>query len=91
VFGDEVRMVVNCRFLNLSNPFSSSKETTIKLDLVNTNSQVEVKSGIKRSGVHFTLNDLWDNEYNLFNEILKYCKIFNLVVLVDDLKRTITF
>lgn len=91
VFGDKVRMVVNCRFLSLSNPFSSSNETTVKLDLVKTNSQVEVKSGLKRSRVHFSLNDLWDNEYNLFSEILKYCKIFNLVILVDDLKRTITF
>jgi hypothetical protein len=84
-------MVVNCRFLSLANPFSSSSQTTVKLDLVKTNSQVEVKSGLKRSRVHFSLNDLWDNEYNLFSEILKYCKVFNLVVLVDDLKRTITF
>ena len=45
----------------------------------------------KRSGATFTLNDLWDNEYNLFNEILNYCKAYRIGVFCDDINKKLIF
>lgn len=44
-----------------------------------------------RSGFIFTLNDLWDNEFNLFNEILDYCKMFRIGVFCDDINKKLIF
>ena len=46
---------------------------------------------IKRSGGNFTLNDLWDNEFNLFNEVLDYCKMFRIGVFCDDINKKLIF
>lgn len=42
------------------------------------------------SGMEFTINKVWNNEYNLFEEILKYCKMYRLGFFVDEYKKTIT-
>ena len=39
----------------------------------------------------FTLNNLWNNEYNLFNEILKYCKMYRIGISVDEFNKKIVF
>ena len=39
----------------------------------------------------FTFNDLWNNEYNLFNEILKYCKMYRIGISVDEYNKKIVF
>ena len=39
----------------------------------------------------FTFNDLWNNEYNLFNEILKYCKMYRIGISVDESNKKIVF
>jgi hypothetical protein len=54
-----------------------------------TQTNMRMTSNIYRSNAHFNLNDLWNNEYNVFDEILKYCKIFNLIVQVNDKDKTI--
>lgn len=36
---------------------------------------ININEGVKRSNTHFTINDVWDNEYNIFEEILNYCKV----------------
>lgn len=46
---------------------------------------------IKRSGGNFTLNDLWDNNYNLFNEVLNYCKMFRIGIFCDDINKQLIF
>lgn len=43
------------------------------------------------SNYRLSLNDMWNNEYNLFNEILKYCKMYRIGIILDDIKKTITF
>lgn len=45
----------------------------------------------KRSNSKFILNDLWNNEYNLFDTILNYCKQFRIGVFCDDVARKIIF
>lgn len=50
-----------------------------------------VNKGRKRSYNHFTLNDLWDNEHNLFSEMLKYCKMYRIGISVDEFEKKIIF
>lgn len=44
-----------------------------------------------RSNAYFTLNKLWNNDYNLFGEILKYCKMYRIAVYVDEPNKKIVF
>lgn len=46
---------------------------------------------IKRSGYNFTLNDLWNNEFNLFNEILNYCKQYRIGVFCDYINKQLIY
>lgn len=45
----------------------------------------------KRSYSRFTLNDLWNKDYNLFNEILKYCKMYRIGITTDEYNKKIIF
>lgn len=38
-----------------------------------------------------TFNDLWNNEFSPFSEIIKYCKIFRIAISVDDVNKTIKY
>lgn len=46
---------------------------------------------VKRSNSNFTLNDLWNNEFNPFDEILNYCKQFRIGVLCDYINKKLIF
>lgn len=52
---------------------------------------VNLASGAFRTGVHFTLNDLWDNSYNLFEQILNYCKMYRILIFVDEVSKKLKF
>ena len=43
------------------------------------------------TGTKITFNDLWNNEFNPFSEIIKYCKIFRIAISVDDVNKTIKY
>ena len=43
------------------------------------------------TGTKITFNDLWNNEFNPFSEIVKYCKIFRIAISVDDVNKTIKY
>ena len=53
------------------------------------NNTIEI--GRMRSYTYFTLNDLWNNDYNLFDEILRYCKMYRIYVYTDDYAKKIYF
>lgn len=83
---------------NNNNPFTPSP--TLYTGYVNlyvynipTNNPIlcNVISNRKRSNNHFILNDLWNNEYNLFNEILKYCKMYRIAISVDEFNKKVMF
>lgn len=59
--------------------------------VTNIDSELRVMIDIFRSGSKFILNDLWNNDYNIFNEILRYCKMFRLNIEVDDINKKIKF
>lgn len=48
-------------------------------------------SNNKRSNSRFVLNDLWNNEVNLFDEIINYCKQYRIGVFCNDVHKTLTF
>ena len=52
---------------------------------------ITINEKVKRSGAMFTINDVWNNEYNLFEEILKYCKMFRILISTDEVKKEILF
>ena len=43
------------------------------------------------SGSEFTLNSLWNKEFNLFDEILKYCKMYRIMISSDTANKKILF
>lgn len=52
---------------------------------------IKINRNAFHSGSEFTLNDLWNNDYNLFDEILKYCKMYHIGVFTDDATKKIKF
>lgn len=48
-------------------------------------------SNRKRSNSMFILNDMWNNEYNVFDLILNYCKQFRIGVFCDDVYKKLIF
>lgn len=72
-------------------------ETAGTLDVdwwtVNTSLSEVVISGerVYRSNSNLKLNQLWNNDYNIFDEIIKYCKTYRIYITVDDINKTINF
>lgn len=58
---------------------------------VTATSTFSISSLIGKSDSYISLNTLWNNDFNLFNEIIKYCKIFRIAITVDDMTKTIKF
>lgn len=56
-----------------------------------TSLDVNLSSGAFRTGAHFTLNDLWDNNYNVFEQILNYCKMYRILIFVDNASKQLKF
>lgn len=44
-----------------------------------------------RSFSQFTLNDLWNNDVEICDEIIRYCKMFHIVIATDDINKAISF
>ena len=59
--------------------------------LINFNSELRITSGIFRSGSLFTLNDIWNKEVSIFDEILRYCKMFRIGIYVDESNKQLMF
>lgn len=47
-------------------------------------------SDVIRSNSYFTINDLWDNNYNPFDIFLNYCKLCRLVFDIDYINKSIS-
>lgn len=71
-------------------PSNAEVITPAAISFVAQSSSVNV-DGVKRSNSKITLNDLWNKEYNLFNEILNYCKQFRIGVFCDYVNKRLTF
>lgn len=71
--------------INTGVKYETTVDTTMSMRLHFTNNTKHY------SGDTFIFNDLWNNEYNLFDEILKYCKMFRINISVDDVNKKIIF
>lgn len=47
-------------------------------------------SDVIRSNSYFTINDLWDNNYNPFDIFLNYCKLYRLLFDIDYINKSIS-
>lgn len=99
-YGDYVTFNVNVKWKTTANPSTStstgglSNEKEFDVLLYNNPYKMGTTSTLKdifKSDSMFDLNDLWNNEYNLFDEIIKYCKMYRILISVDDINRKINF
>lgn len=95
-YGKYVKIKVNANWLYTNdNTLPFNKELTdgenIYVDFISNYVNVVVSKGNKHSFTKFNLNDLWNNEFNLFEEILKYCKMFGILIQVDNINNKIKF
>lgn len=103
VFGDVAKIQISAVWLNGNAPFLDSKNkpfipNTRNVILRYYNSPtasvpltVNVITGRHRSNTYFTLNTLWNNERNLFDEILRYCKMYRIGIFVNEYEKKIMF
>lgn len=72
---------------------TSNQETLIKLNTNENTNILNLKYKVKniQSSYTFNLNTLWNKKYNLFSEILKYCKMYKILIKIDDSNKTINF
>ena len=59
--------------------------------IMNFNSALRITPGVFRSGSLFTLNDIWNKEVSVFDEILRYCKMFRIGIYVDESNKQLMF
>lgn len=52
---------------------------------------MDITETLKRSFSVFTLNNLWNKDFNLFDVILNYCKMHRIYITVDDVNKKIKF
>jgi hypothetical protein len=91
-FGSYANLSVQYKWYTNSYPYSSSVSVSeIEIRMTNTNTNAVIMRNSFRSNSRFTLNDLWNNDYNLLNEILNYCKMYRISVLLDDFEKKIIF
>lgn len=105
-FGDKVRIGLKAVWLNQNAPFLDEDDDPfmpsptqyfgyINLYVYNVPTNNPITCNIiynrKRSFNHFSLNDLWNKDYNIFDEILKYCKMYRIGISVDDYDKKIIF
>lgn len=86
-------------------PFTKSKVTVERVEydlpdwdnkyqigtIANFNSELQITTDVFRSGSRFTLNDLWNKDISVFDEILRYCKMFRIGIKVDELNKQLMF
>jgi len=97
-YGNSVSFGINMQWKTTSNPSTSNRTlngnkvitATIYPSAAKTPSANIIQNCFK-SNSWFTLNDLWNNDYNLFDEIIKYCKMYRISISIDDVNKKIVF
>lgn len=93
--GHKISFSITGRFVNQNTPMSKEDDGQMWLPTMNlyfrTNEATINLAQEIRSNSHFTMNDLWNKDFNLFGEILKYCKMYRIYVYTDDYAKKIYF
>ena len=83
---------LEANWLNNNNPFNAGDEVTnVYLELQQGQIYSTVTENYNRSFRGFILNDLWDNEYSIFDVILDYCKRHRIGVFTDYYNKELKF
>lgn len=94
-FGNYVELLYNVNWLYNSFPYSpSTTQVTSYYDIVSSASTINVNVNGEqwlRSGGHFTINNMWNNDHNLFDIILNYCKMYRILIIADVYTKTLKF
>lgn len=92
--GHKVSFNIRGSFVNNNMPFTRPGSQmwlpTVNLYLRSNENTINLTKEV-RSNSHFTFNDLWNNDYNVFGEILKYCKTYRIVIYTDDANKKVVF
>lgn len=65
---------------------------TISVELLDgAKFNISTNNTYKRSGANFNLNDIWNNEFNIFNEVVNYCKQYRIGVFCDNINRKLIY
>lgn len=103
-YGNKVKLVLKTVWLNTNAPYldnnnqpftptSTGGNVIFNLYNVPINKPVScmVIKNRFRSFNNFTLNTLWNKDYKIFNEILKYCQMYRIIISVDEANKKIYF
>ena len=106
-FGETVIFSTKCRWLVNEYPMSDrpgtqtrgtvilyyggSRQSTTTVGIPSTLDLIIPNEYWFHTNADFILNDLWNNDYNVFGEILKYCKMYRIGIFVDEIKKKIKF
>lgn len=97
-YGNSVSFNINMQWKTTSNPSTSNttkngiKNITVAIyPSIDKNLSVNIIKNQFKSNSRFTLNDLWNNDYNLFNEVIKYCKMYRISISIDGVNKKIVF
>lgn len=52
---------------------------------------ISTNNTYKRSGANFNLNDIWNNEFNIFDEVVNYCKQYRIGVFCDNINKKLIY
>lgn len=94
LFGEYVYFENNFRFLYNTYPYGHSGAITrsdVTIGQQKANLNVLLFSKFFRSNASFTLNDLWDSNYNIFDQILNYCKMYRILIFTDSFEKKLKF
>lgn len=103
-YGSKVKLVLKTVWLNTNAPYLDSNNQpftptstggNVIFNLYNMPINKPVSCMVIknrfRSFNNFTLNTLWNKDYKIFNEILKYCQMYRIIISVDETNKKIYF
>lgn len=94
-YGTYAKLYYETTWLNneaIAKHLTNDLRTSAKLIYDNDSYQsVNYIAYLNRSYAHFTINDLWNNDYNLFDIILNYCKMYRIYVIADPYTKQVKF
>ena len=88
LFGDYVTFSVDYNWYKNSQPFANAN-SIVQLWL-SDNIYIDTYK-LYKTHSRFILNEIWNKDFNLFDEILRYCKIHRILIYTDDFERKIYF
>ena len=92
-FGNYATVSITCHWLTndcgLGGGTDANEHTYFSNARVTISNTIEI--GRMRSQSYFTLNDLWNKDFNLFDEIIKYCKMYRIYIYENSIEKKIYF